>query len=110
MPALDNLDKIVAMANRAAFVERVQAAVVQKAVAVGKETDPDPARDGLRRSLAQRVLVEPERHAPIFAWAVAPNLATNPDVDAAWPSEGNIQFAVGDVWDAIAGAAPPMAE
>jgi hypothetical protein len=109
MPELDNLDKIAALANRTSYVERVKAAIVQAAVAVGNGADPDPSRDGLRRSLAQRVLVDPEKHAPIFAWATATNLAVNPDpaVDKDWPSGQHIEFAVTTVWDAIAGAAPP---
>ena len=109
MADLDDLDKIVTLARRTAYQERVQAAIVKAAVDVASGVDPDPSRDGLRRSLAQRVLLNAEDHALIFAWATATNLAVNPDpaVDNDWPADEHIAFAVASVWDAIAGAAPP---
>jgi hypothetical protein len=105
--ALDNLDKITALARRTSYVERVQGAVVMAAVAVGNSVDTDPVRDQLRRSLAQRVLEAPEAYAPKFAWATATNLAVNPDVNQDSPSADHIAYAVSSVWDAFAGATPP---
>lgn len=111
MAELDNLDKIAALARRTAYVERVQAAIVLAAVNVAADIDTDPTRDALRRSLAQRVLVDAETHAEVFAWATATNLAVNPDpdVDNDWPADTHIAFAVSSVWNAIAGAQPSPA-
>jgi hypothetical protein len=104
--ALDNLDKIAALAARTSYVERVRVAAVAHAVTVAKELDADPTRDALRRSLAQRVLEAPEDYAPKFAYATAANLAVNPDVNQDNPTAEHIAYAVGDVWNAFAGAAP----
>lgn len=97
----DVLDNIGQLARTTSFVERVQAAMVKAAVAVGAEQEDASPRGQLRRSLSVRVLEASDVWAPRFAWAVATNPSINHDSSA-----GDIEFTVNSMWDAFAGAAP----
>ena len=99
---MDRLDEISQLARTTSFIERVQAAMVKAAIAVGAEQDDGSPRGSMRRSLSVRVLENSDAWAPRFAWGVATNGAINHDSSA-----GDIEFTVNSMWDAFAGAAPP---
>lgn len=99
---MDRLDEIAQLATTTSFRERVQAAMVKAAVAVGAEQEDGTPRGTFRRSLSVRVLEDPNRWAPRFAWGVATNGVINHDSSAS-----DIEFTVNSLWDAFAGAAPP---
>lgn len=90
------------LARNPGFVDRVLIAMVTAAQQIGEETQnvtTDHFR--LRRALATNVLGDPNTWAPKFALAVV----TNP-VIAISSADGDIQFTVNSMWDAIAGAGP----
>jgi hypothetical protein len=98
------LDDIYSLANRSSFRERVYAAAVKAAVDVAAET-PDPSeRSRLRRALSARILENRGNidYAALFAVAVA----ANPVITQS-STDGDVQFTVNSVWDAMAGAEPP---
>lgn len=99
---MDRLDQIAQLAQTTSFIERVQAAMVKAAVAVGAELDDASPRGQLRRSLSVRVLENSKEWAPRFAWAVATNAVITHDSSA-----NDIEFTTNSMWDAFAGAAPP---
>lgn len=99
---MDRLDEIGQLAKTTSFVERVQAAMVKAAVAVGAEQDDGTPRGQMRRSLSVRVLEASDAWAPRFAWGVATNAVINHDSPA-----NDVEFTVNSLWDAFAGAAPP---
>lgn len=85
----------------AGFIARVRAAMAAAAVAVGNEARDFSQHSLLRAGLASEVLRDPDDWAPAFALAVAANpVITTSSVD------GDIQFAIAERWDAIAGAGP----
>lgn len=98
---MDTLDQIAQLATTRSFIERVQAAMVKAAVAVGAEIDAGTPRDMLRRSLSVRVLERSDEWAPRFAWAVATNPVITHDSSAS-----DIEFTVNSMWDAVAGSGP----
>jgi hypothetical protein len=98
---VDRLDEIAQLATTKSFIERVQAAMVKAAVAVGAEEDDGTPRGQLRRSLSVRVLEASDAWAPRFAWGVATNPVVNHDSSA-----NDIEFTVNSMWDAFSGAAP----
>ena len=101
---MDALEQMSQLATTRSFIERVQAAMVKAAVAVGAEAEDGTPRGQLRRSLSVRVLEKNEEWAPRFAWGVASNAVINHDSSAS-----DIEFTVNSLWDAFAGAAPPAA-
>lgn len=96
------LADIAYLAGYPDFVSRCEAAMVYAAVAIGNETDTGTEYERLRRALATNVLQGRLRFVDAFAWAVA----ANPSVTLA-ATDGDIQFSVNSVWDAIAGAGTP---
>lgn len=98
----DVLDQMSQLATTRSFIERVQAAMVKAAVAVGAEQDDGSPYGQLRRSLSVRVLENSDTWAPRFAWAVATNAVINHDSSAS-----DVEFTVNSLWDAFAGAVPP---
>jgi hypothetical protein len=85
------------------FVREVQAAMVTAAVAVGAELADDPPTEAqrLRHALSANVLRDPETWTPTFAWAVAANPTITHE-----SSNGDIQWSVNAVWNAMAGVVP----
>lgn len=81
------------------FRERVLIATVQAAKDVAAEAPSGDQRvDDLRNSLAINILNDPEGYMDRFSWAVA----ANPAITYA-SNDGDIQFTVNSVIDAIAG-------
>lgn len=99
------LEKSYGVAQLPSFRARVVAAVAVAAVNVAAETPDASERSRLRRALAARVLENREDvdYAARFAIAVA----RNPVVDET-SDDNAIQFTVNSVWDAMAGAEPPV--
>lgn len=99
------LEDAFVLARLDSFRERVEAAVVKAAVDVAAEAADPSERSRLRRALSARVLENREGidYASRFALAVAVNpVITKQSVD------GDIQFTVNSIWDAMAGAEPPV--
>lgn len=83
------------------FVRRVQAAMIKAATDVAAETSEETPRSTLRRALSVNVFANREDYTGRFAIAVASNPVITHD-----SSDGDLQFTVNSVWDAIAGAPP----
>lgn len=85
------------------FKRKVAAAMIGAAVAVGNETVDSPPTETQRKrhALSANVLREPDTWADNFAWAVASNVAITYASD-----DGDIQFTVNSVWNAVAGVEP----
>lgn len=81
------------------FVRRVTAASVVAAVDVGAEAFDGSNYRLQRRALVKHVLEDPMLWGGRFAFAVA----RNPAINVA-STDGDIQFTVNSVWDAMAGA------
>jgi hypothetical protein len=99
------LDDSYVLSRLTSFAERVQAAVVKAAVDVAAETPDASERSRLRRALSARILENREGidYAARFALAVA----VNPVITKS-SSDSDIQFTVNSLWDAMAGAEPPV--
>jgi hypothetical protein len=100
----NELDVIYDLASWPPFVRRVRAAMVKAAVSVASELADTTERSRLRRALSVNVFDDLSDYTGRFAIAVA----RNPVMNAA-SIDGDIEFGVAEVWDAIAGA-PPAAE
>jgi hypothetical protein len=96
-----DLAGISALSQWPPFIERVQAAMVKAAVAVGAEAQQETPRSTLRRSLSVNVFTDLDDYTRRFAVAVAANPVITHD-----SSDGDIEYTVNSVWDAIAGAPP----
>jgi hypothetical protein len=98
----DTLTGITDLATWPPFRRRVRAAMLVAAVAVGNErpVDGDP-RSTLRRALSVNAFAYTDDYEGRFAAAVAANPVITGD-----SSDGDIEFTVNSVWDAIAGAPP----
>ena len=85
------------------FKRKVSAAMITAAVAIGNEAVSSPPTEAQRRrhALSANVLRDPGQWADNFAWAVAANVAVNHA-----SNDGDIQFTVNSVWDAVAGVEP----
>lgn len=98
------LQETAALARHETFRDRVGMAVVKAAVNVAAELPADPPdtrKDELRANLATNVLNDPDGHRARFTWAVLSNAAVaGAGLDA---PDGDIEFTVASVWDAIAG-------
>lgn len=97
------LTDIADLAVHPRFIRLVQAAITKAAVAVGNEAIDDTPRSLHRHSLAQRVLdgSDDDAQARRFAWALAADSAITLS-----SSDGDLEWTVASVWDAIAGAGP----
>lgn len=84
-----------------AFIARVRAAIAKAAVSVGNEERTGTEFSLLRAALAANVLAAPDAFAAPFALAVAAN-----PVITAGSADGDIEFAVAERWNAVAGAGP----
>lgn len=100
----DTLAGISDLAVWPPFVRRVQAAMIRAAVEVGAEAAEPTPRSQLRRALSVNVFTDLDGYTRRFAIAVAQN-----PVMTFGSSDGDIQFTVNSVWDAVAGAPPPEA-
>jgi hypothetical protein len=97
-----SLADAAALAEHSGFRSRVRVAALRAAVAVASEASSgDAGTDGIRATLATNVLNDPEGYTPRFAWAVV----TNPTVADAGlsASDGDLEFVVASVWNALAG-------
>lgn len=81
------------------FIRRVTAAMVSAAIAVGAEPFGGSQYSLARRALVTKVLEDPSLWGNRFAHAVASNVAVT-----AASNDGDIQFTVNSMWDAMAGA------
>jgi hypothetical protein len=91
-----------ALARHTVFRDRVRVAALRAAVNIASEAPSgDANRDGLRSTLATNVLADPDGYTDRFAWATITN-ATVADAGLAAP-DGDIEFVVASVWDALAG-------
>lgn len=90
------------LASEPVFVGRASMAMTAAAVAIGNSaTNPSSTYQVLRHALATKALTDPYSWGPVFARAVASNVAiTNASTDS------DIEYTVSTVWDAIAGAGP----
>lgn len=85
------------------FRLRVRMAMLKTAVNVAAEAaTADPDVDAARASLATRVLNAPAAFEDPFTWTVLTN-ATVADAGMDAP-DGDLEFTVSSVWNAIAGA------
>lgn len=89
------------LAEHPRFLRTVTPAMVKAAVAVGAEVNDQTQRGLARHALSVNVLRNPGAWAPSFAWAVAANPVITLD-----SSDGDVEFTVNSVWDAVAGADP----
>lgn len=81
------------------FRRRALMAGVEAAVAISNEGSSGDSRvDGLRKALATNLLSAPLDYEERLAWAVAQNPAVT-----FTSSDGDIQFTVASVWNALAG-------
>jgi hypothetical protein len=81
------------------FLRRVTAAAIHAAVDVGAEAFDGTQYRIARRALALNVFGDTDIWGARFAWGVAAN-----PVITAESSDGDIQFTVNSLWDALAGA------
>jgi hypothetical protein len=97
------LSAVAYLAGYPDFVNRVEAAMISAAVSIGNEnTHPGTEYERLRQGLATNVLNYRARFVDAFTWPVA----ANPVITVDSP-DGDIQFSVNSVWDAVAGAGVP---
>lgn len=93
------LSDISDLATNPAFVRRVEGAALKAAVAVGAE-----AFDGSNYRLQRRALVKQVlENAPLWGARFSYAVAANPAVTVG-SNDGDIEFTVNSVWDAMAGA------
>lgn len=90
------------LATYPAFIRRVTSAVVAAAVSVGNEGYDGTQYRIMRRALATNVLADSTAWGARFAWGVAANPAISYTA-----SDGDIEFTVNSLWDAMAGAFQP---
>lgn len=85
------------------FKRKVAAAMISAAVAIGNEAVSSPPTETQRKrhALSANVLRDPAQWADNFAWAVASNVAITYT-----SNDGDIQFTVNSVWNAVAGVEP----
>jgi hypothetical protein len=95
----DTLTALSDLANNPAFVRKVTAASVKAAVSIGNEVYDGSAYRILRRSLATKVLNDSEAWGRVFTWAIATNSQMTAET-----SDTDIEWTIGTVWDAVAGA------
>lgn len=81
------------------FVRRVTGAMLKAAVAVGAEAFDGTQYRIQRRALSVKVLEDSPLWGSRFAYAVAQNAAVTYS-----SNDGDIEFTVNSVWDAMAGA------
>lgn len=89
------------LSRDAEFIGRVRALAAKTAVSVGNEARTGTEFSLLRSALASNVLQDPDTWAPSIALAAACN-----PVITAGSSDGDIEFAISERWNAIAGAGP----
>ncbi|WP_146060467.1 hypothetical protein [Amycolatopsis sp. CA-128772] len=87
------------LAQNPAFVRRVTASAVFAAVQVGGEEYDGSQYRIMRRALARNVVTDPETWGAVFAWGAA----ANPVIEIE-SVDGDIQYTVNSLWDAVAGA------
>jgi hypothetical protein len=87
------------LATYPAFVRRVTAATVRAAVSVGAEEYDGSQYKILRRALATNVLHDPVEWGVRFTYGVTANVAISIN-----SVDGDIEFTVNSLWDAMAGA------
>lgn len=97
------LEQSAELAEAPSFQRRVRAAMISAAKDVAAEAvDPnDPQRSQQRRGLALNVFGDIPKFTAVFSILVA----TNPVITSG-SSDGDIQFTVNSVWDAVAGVPP----
>ena len=92
----------IELAEDGAFQARVRQAVVTAAVQILADrpmnTPQAIALHGKRAALAHSTLVDPLSKQRAWAYAVASNVAISPE-----SSDGDIQWTVNAMWDAMAG-------
>lgn len=94
-----DLMEIHDLAQNPAFIRRVTASAVFAAVQVGSEEYDGTQYRIMRRALARNVVTDAETWGAVFAWGAASNPVIT--VDSA---DGDIQYTVNSLWDAVAGA------
>jgi hypothetical protein len=87
------------LAQNPAFIRRVTSSAVFAAVQVGSEAYDGSQYVIMRRALARNVITDAETWGAVFAWGVAAN-----PVITVESADGDIQFTVNSLWDAVAGA------
>ncbi|MGW5720767.1 hypothetical protein ACWEVP_31660 [Amycolatopsis sp. NPDC003865] len=87
------------LAQNPAFIRRVTSSAVFAAVQVGGEEYDGTQYRIMRRALARNVITDAETWGAVFAWGVAANPVITVD-----SVDGDIQFTVNSLWDAVAGA------
>jgi hypothetical protein len=87
------------LAQNPAFIRRVTSSAVFAAVQVGSEAYDGSQYVIMRRALARNVITDAETWGAVFAWGVAAN-----PVITVESADGDIQFTVNALWDAVAGA------
>jgi len=87
------------LAQNPAFVRRVTAGAVHAAVDVGAEEYDGTQYKIMRRALSRSVITDADTWGAVFAWGVAAN-----PVITVESSDGDIQYTVNSLWDAVAGA------
>jgi hypothetical protein len=99
------LEQSAELAELESFRRRIRAAMIPAAKDVAAEAvDPnDPQRSQQRRGLALNVFGDIAKYTAVFSILVA----TNPVITSG-SNDGDIQFTVNSVWDAVAGV-PPVA-
>jgi hypothetical protein len=93
------LSEITDLAEHPTHIRRVTAAAIKAAVAVGAETYDGTQYRIMRRALATNVFTDAELWGERFAWPVAAN-----PVITSGSTDGDIEFTVNSLWDAMAGA------
>lgn len=91
------------LAEHAGFQRRVRVAMVKTAVAVGSDVD-DPANletSRLKRAHSVNILIDQQKWAERYAWAVATNPVITLD-----SSDNDIEFSINARFSAMAGAPP----
>lgn len=98
-----SLSEIADLATWPPFIRKVQAAMITAAKDVAAEAEPESPtpRSQLRRALSVNVFADLDDYTRRFAVGVA----TNPVITYNSP-DGDIQFTVNSIWDAVAGAPP----
>ncbi|MFC0546940.1 hypothetical protein [Kutzneria chonburiensis] len=100
-----SLAQVAYLAGFPDFLNRIEAAMVTAAVAIGNEgTNAGTEYERLRQALATNVLQNRVHYADAFAWPVAANPVITAD-----SSDNDLQYTVNSVWDAVAGAGIPPA-
>jgi hypothetical protein len=97
------LEASAELAESPSFQRKVRAAMVSAAKDVAAEaiSQSDPTRSQQRRGLALNVFADVEKFTRVFAILVA----TNPVITTT-SADGDLQFTVNSVWDAVAGVPP----